>query len=125
MSSLVSFGDKFGNEDGEKDLCLSGIRNGGPLVDGLHGGKGFERNIRAQHTREVKSHALDDETGGGNHGASAVLELGSLKPGVSLVTSSIGQSQRIEALDGHGASRLTVKGDTERSACLNITIAID
>jgi len=119
VGSLVSLSDKFGNEASEEDLCLALIRDSGPSVKGLHAGERFERDIGAQHTREVKSRSLDEESNGSNHCGSAVLQLSSLEPSESFFTSNVGQTKRVEALDGQSASWHIVKDNgTERSACL-------
>lgn len=114
MGSL-GFSDKFGNEDCGKDLSLSSGGDGGPLVDGLHGGERLEGDIRAQHTGKVDTGSLHDEASAGQHGDTSVLKFGSFEPVVSLLTTDVGQAQGVEVLNGHGASRLTIKGDSAES----------
>jgi len=94
----------LGNEDGGKDLGLSGIRDGSPGIEGLHGGERFEGNIRGEHSWEVDSSTLDDVSGGGKHSNAAVLEFRSTEPGEGLVRSSKGKAKGIEGSNRGGAS---------------------
>mmetsp|Transcript_3100 Transcript_3100/g.4130 ORF Transcript_3100/g.4130 Transcript_3100/m.4130 type:complete len:241 (-) Transcript_3100:27-749(-) len=93
----LRFGDKFGNEDGSDDLGLTGIRDGIPGIEGLHAGEGFEGDVLGKHTREVDSRSLDDVSGGGKHGNTGVLKLGSAEPKKSLVGSNGGKAEGIES----------------------------
>lgn len=102
--NLLGLGNNLGDQDGEKDLGLSGIRNGIPGLEGLHFGNLLEGNIAGEHSREVDSVGLSEETNEGNHGNTGVLELGSTEPLEGGVGTSLGQSKRIEALGRHGAS---------------------
>ena len=106
----LGFSGEFGNEDSSQDLCLSGVRNGIPSIEWLHGRKGFEGNITAEHTREVESGGLDDVSCGGKHGNAAVLQFGGAEPGQSLVTSDGGKAKWVKALDRSGSSRQIGKG---------------
>jgi hypothetical protein len=101
---ILGFGSDLGDEDGGKDLSLSGIRDGSPSIDWLHGGKVSEGDIVGEHSREVESSGVDKVTGGGNHGATAVLELSSTEPSKGLVGTNGGEAHRVESLKRGGAS---------------------
>ena len=100
----LGFTGEFTNEDHSQNLGLSGIRNGIPGIEGLHCGKRFEGNIRAEHTREVESRGLDPVSSEGKHGNTAVLEFGGTEPSKGLVTSNVGKVEGVEVFDGFCAS---------------------
>lgn len=88
----------------------TGIRNLGPLVDRVEARKRLERDVLAEHAREVESSSLNDEASTGKHGGTAVLELSSTEPGKSLVVSEHGKGKRVELLERLGASRHAIEG---------------
>mmetsp|Transcript_22230 Transcript_22230/g.55042 ORF Transcript_22230/g.55042 Transcript_22230/m.55042 type:complete len:241 (+) Transcript_22230:134-856(+) len=112
----LGFTGKFTNEDHTQNLSLSGIRDGIPGIEGLHGGKRSEVDIRAELTREMVSSGLDDVSGEGKHGNTSVLEFGGTEPSKGLITSDRGEAKRIEVLDWLGASGHGVKVSTKGSA---------
>jgi hypothetical protein len=85
------------------------VRYVGPLFDGVHAGEGFERDILAQHSGEVNASGLDEESSGGKHSGATVLELSSLEPGKSLITSNVGKIQWVEVLQRSSTSGLVGK----------------
>ena len=102
--SSLGLGDHLGNEDGEKDLRLAGIGDGGPGIEGLHAGERLEGDVVAEHAREVEARSLDDVASGGKHGNTAVLQFGGTEPGKGLVTSNASKSKGVESLDRGGVS---------------------
>ncbi|VEU34854.1 unnamed protein product [Pseudo-nitzschia multistriata] len=95
---------------------LTSFRNGIPSIKRLHAGKGFERNILAEHTREMESGGLDKVSRGSKHSNTTVLQFGGTEPSEGFLTSEIGESQRIEALEwGCESGHLVQLGSTERS----------
>jgi len=70
-----------------------------PLFNGVHARERLERDVLAQHAGEVDAGSLDKESCGGNHGSTSVLELGSLEPSESLVTSDLGKAKGIKVLE--------------------------
>lgn len=101
---LLGLGHELGDEASGKDLSLSGIRDGSPGVNWSHGGKVTEGNIVGKLSREVDSGGVDKVTGGGNHGATSILELGGTEPVKGLVGTNGGKAHRIEQLDRSGAT---------------------
>ena len=122
--SSLGLGDHLGNEDGEKDLRLAGIGDGGPGIEGLHAGERLEGDVVAEHAGEVDARSLDDVAGGGKHGNTAVLELGGTEPEEGLLTSRGGKGEGVEVLDGGGAAGHVIKAQAELSGGLS-TICIN
>jgi len=112
----LGFAGKFGNEDGSQNLGLSGIRDGIPGIERLHGRKRSEGDIVTELSREVESLGLDPVSGESKHGNTSVLEFGGTEPSKGLVTSDRSESKRIEILDWLGASSHGVKVSTKDSA---------
>ena len=102
--SSLRFRSKLSNEDGSQDLGLSGVRNGIPSVEGLHGRQGFKRDVLAEHTGEVVSGSLDNVSSGGKHSNTAVLQFSGTEPCERLVTSPSGKSKGVESLERGGGS---------------------
>ena len=117
---FLRLGGDLGNEGGEEDLGLAGIRDGSPGLEGLHGREGLEGGSVGEVTREVDSVGLDEEANEGNHGNTGVLELGGTEPGKSLVGSRGGQAEGVEGLDGHGASVHIIKSIEGRRGLTNV-----
>jgi len=109
VGSLGLSGD-FSNKDGEKNLGLSSIRYGVPGIEGFHGRKGFEGNIRGKLSREVDSRSLYNVSGGGKHSNTAVLKFGGTEPSKGLVRSYGSKVKRIEGSNGSSASWHVRKG---------------
>lgn len=109
--SALGLGDELSEEDGEDDLLLAGIGDGGPGIEGLHGRKRLEGDVLGggEHAGEVEAGALDEVAGGGKHGASSVLELGGTEPGQGGLRSEIGKSKGIESLEGHRGTGHVIK----------------
>ena len=98
MSSLVTLRVKLGNEDHRQDLSLTGHGDGRPGLGRAHLRERLEANVTGggEHTGEVDSGGVDEVSGGGNHGATSVLELGGAEPGESLIRSQGGEVEGIE-----------------------------
>jgi len=106
---ILGLSDHLGDEDGGKNLCLSGDRDGGPCVGWAHGGERFEANITREHAGEVNSGGIDQVAGGGNHGHATVLELCGAEPKESLITSECGEVQWIKVAEGKGGATNVVE----------------
>lgn len=106
---LLGFGGDFSNKDREDDLPLTSIRHTGPLFHRVHAGKGFEGDILAEHTGKVDSGGLDDEPGGGQHGGTAVLQLGGLEPGKGLLAADLCQAEGVEPFQRSRATRKVIE----------------
>mmetsp|Transcript_4845 Transcript_4845/g.11048 ORF Transcript_4845/g.11048 Transcript_4845/m.11048 type:complete len:210 (+) Transcript_4845:319-948(+) len=116
VSSLVTLSDQLGDEDGGKDLCLSGNRNSRPSIRRGHGGEGFEANVTGEHAGEVESSGVEEVSGGGNHGNAAMLELGATHPEEGLITSDVGEVEGIEVGEGGRGAADVIKAKGELGA---------
>merc|ERR1719215_2319155 len=92
----LGFGDQFSNEDGEKNLSLSGVWNSIPSFKWLHSRKGLEGDIIGKHSREMVSSTLDNVSSGGKHSNTAVLKFSCTEPSKSFIRSKNGKTKRIE-----------------------------
>lgn len=112
----LSFRSEFRAQDGEQDLALSGIWNGGPRIKGLHGRQRFKGNVGAQHSWEMDAGGLDDVPSGGEHGNTTMLQLRGSEPSKSLITSPFRKIQRVESLDRESVPRHALQVSTESGA---------
>lgn len=107
-----------------RHAILNRLTKGGhssPGIEGLHGGKRFEGNITAEHSWEMPSSCLDQVSGGGKHGNSAVLKFGSPEPSQSGFRSQSGKVKRIPGSNGLGGSSHITKGrEGRRGGDLNV-----
>jgi hypothetical protein len=106
VSSLVTLRVKLGNEDGSQDLSLTGGRDGSPGFGRAQLGERLEANVTGggEHTGEVDSGSVDEVSGGGNHGATSVLEFGGAEPGEGLIRSQGGEVEGIEVGERGGTT---------------------
>jgi hypothetical protein len=91
VSSLVSLRVQLSNEDGGQDLGLSCNRDGSPSFRWAHGSERFEANIAGELSREMNSSSVGEISNGGNHGATAVLELGGTVPAEGFIGSLLSE----------------------------------
>ena len=91
VSSLVSLRNQFSSEDGDQDLGLSSNGNGSPSLRWAHGSERFEANIAGELSREMVSGSVGKVSNGGNHGTTAVLELGGAVPAEGFIGSLLGK----------------------------------
>ena len=91
VSSLVSLRNQLSNEDGGQDLGLSSNGNGSPSLRWAHGSERFEANIAGELSREMVSGSVGNVSNGGNHGTTAVLELGGAVPAEGFIGSLLGK----------------------------------
>lgn len=91
VSSLVSLRNQLSGEDGSQDLSLSGDGDGSPCIGWAHGSERFEANIAGELSREVESGSVGEVSNSGNHGATAVLELGGTVPAEGFIGSLLGE----------------------------------
>jgi hypothetical protein len=103
MNSL-GFGRELSDEDGSDDLSLSSEGNSLPCIKGVHFGERLEGNIGGEHTWEMKSCSLNKVSGGGKHGNTRMLELGSTEPVEGGVISDVGNAKGIEVFCRSGGA---------------------